>query len=136
MTDGDAALVFAAEGWHRGVVGIVASRVVERFHRPVFVLGIENGLAQGSGRSIPIFHLLEALESMPDLFSKFGGHRQAAGVTMGADKVEEFRTAARLRRDGSRLPTSSASWRWMPRSAGRDRRSIGGRYSSAGSVRV
>ena len=95
VTDGDAALVFAAEGWHRGVVGIVASRVVERFHRPVFVLGIENGLAQGSGRSIPIFHLLEALEAMPDLFSKFGGHRQAAGVTMGADKVEEFRNRMR-----------------------------------------
>jgi single-stranded-DNA-specific exonuclease len=95
VTDGDAALVFAAEGWHRGVVGIVASRVVERFHRPVFVLGIENGLAQGSGRSIPIFHLLEALESMPQLFSKFGGHRQAAGVTMGADKVEEFRSRMR-----------------------------------------
>ena len=95
VTDGDAALVFAAEGWHRGVVGIVASRVVERFHRPVFVLGIENGLAQGSGRSIPIFHLLEALESMPELFSKFGGHRQAAGVTMGADNVEEFRNRMR-----------------------------------------
>ena len=95
VTDGDGALVFAAEGWHRGVVGIVASRVVERFHRPVFVLGIENGLAQGSGRSIPIFHLLEALESMPELFSKFGGHRQAAGVTMGAEKVEEFRNRMR-----------------------------------------
>jgi len=95
VTDSDGALVFAAEGWHRGVVGIVASRVVERFHRPVFVLGIENGLAQGSGRSIPIFHLLEALESMPELFSKFGGHRQAAGVTMGADKVEEFRIRMR-----------------------------------------
>jgi len=95
VTDGDAALVFAGEGWHRGVVGIVASRVAERFHRPVFVLGLENGLAQGSGRSIPVFHLLDALEAMPDLFGKFGGHRQAAGVTMDAGKVEEFR--ARLR---------------------------------------
>ena len=95
VTDNDAALVFAGEGWHRGVVGIVASRVVERYHRPVFVLGLENGLAQGSGRSIPIFHLLEALETMPDLFGKFGGHRQAAGVTMSADKVEEFRQRLR-----------------------------------------
>jgi single-stranded-DNA-specific exonuclease len=95
VTDGDAALVFAGEGWHRGVVGIVASRVVERFHRPVFVLGIEDGRAQGSGRSIPVFHLLEALESMPELFGKFGGHRQAAGITMEAGRVEEFR--ARLR---------------------------------------
>ncbi len=91
VTDTDAALVFSGEGWHRGVVGIVASRVVERFHRPVFVLGIENGLAQGSGRSIAQFHLLEALESMPELFTKFGGHRQAAGLTLPADRLAEFR---------------------------------------------
>jgi single-stranded-DNA-specific exonuclease len=95
VTDGDAALVFAAEGWHRGVVGIVASRVVERFHRPVFVLGIENGMAQGSGRSIPAFHLLEALETMPDLFTKFGGHRQAAGLSMAEGLVETFRERLR-----------------------------------------
>ena len=91
VTDGDAALVFAGEGWHRGVVGIVASRVVERYHRPAFVLGIENGVAQGSGRSIPAFHLLDALESMPELFTKFGGHRQAAGVTLASSSLEEFR---------------------------------------------
>ena len=91
VTDTDAALVFAGEGWHRGVVGIVASRVVERYHRPVFVLGIENGVAQGSGRSIPAFHLLDALEAMPDLFSKFGGHRQAAGLTLVSSRIEEFR---------------------------------------------
>jgi single-stranded-DNA-specific exonuclease len=91
VTDSDCALVFAGEGWHRGVVGIVASRVVERFHRPAFVLGLENGVAQGSGRSIPVFHLLEALEAMPDLFTKFGGHRQAAGVTLESARVEEFR---------------------------------------------
>jgi single-stranded-DNA-specific exonuclease len=91
VTDRDAALVFANEGWHRGVVGIVASRVVERFHRPVFVLGVENGVAQGSGRSIRAFHLLEALEAMPDLFTRFGGHRQAAGVTLASERVEEFR---------------------------------------------
>jgi single-stranded-DNA-specific exonuclease len=91
VTDRDAALVFAGEGWHRGVVGIVASRVVERFHRPAFVLGIENGVVQGSGRSIAVFHLLEALESMPDLFTKFGGHRQAAGLAFPIDRLEEFR---------------------------------------------
>jgi single-stranded-DNA-specific exonuclease len=95
VTDDDAALVFAGEGWHRGVVGIVASRVVERYHRPVFVLGIENGIAQGSGRSIPAFHLLEALEQMPELFSKFGGHRQAAGLSIAADRVEDFRARFR-----------------------------------------
>jgi single-stranded-DNA-specific exonuclease len=91
VTDGDAALVFAGEGWHRGVVGIVASRVVERFHRPAFVLGLDDGVAYGSGRSIRAFHLLDALEAMPELFTKFGGHRQAAGVTLEASRVEEFR---------------------------------------------
>jgi single-stranded-DNA-specific exonuclease len=91
VTDSDAALVFAGEGWHRGVVGIVASRVVERYHRPVFVLGLDDGMAYGSGRSIRAFHLLDALEAMPTLFQKFGGHRQAAGVTLLASQVDEFR---------------------------------------------
>ena len=93
VTDSDFALVFSGAGWHRGVIGIVASRIVERYHRPVFVLSEdeETGLAQGSGRSIPAFHLLEALERMPELFTKFGGHRQAAGVTGPIDRVAEFR---------------------------------------------
>lgn len=93
VTDEQAALVFAGEGWHKGVVGIVASRVVNRFNRPAFVLGLdpESGLAQGSGRSVPLFHLLESLESMPELFTKFGGHKQAAGLTMPIENVEEFR---------------------------------------------
>jgi single-stranded-DNA-specific exonuclease len=88
-----AALVFAESGWHLGVVGIVASRLVERFSRPVFVLSdsAEEGCFSGSGRSIPGFHLLEALESMPGLFHKFGGHRQAAGLTMKRENVAEFR---------------------------------------------
>jgi single-stranded-DNA-specific exonuclease len=103
----DRALVYYDAGWHRGVLGIVASRLVERLHRPVFVLGLseENGLAQGSGRSIQGFHLLEALESMPGLFERFGGHRYAAGVTLPAARVPEFRerfnayAAARLNPD-------------------------------------
>jgi single-stranded-DNA-specific exonuclease len=92
-----AGLVFAGSGWHLGVLGIVASRLVERFSRPVFVLSDANhngGQSEphvsGSGRSIPAFHLLEALESMPDLFTKFGGHRQAAGLTLRAAGVSEF----------------------------------------------
>ncbi len=87
------ALVFSGVNWHRGVVGIVASRLVERFHRPAIVLGEdpETGQARGSGRSIPPFHLLEALESMPDLFVEFGGHRQAVGVTLAAERVPELR---------------------------------------------
>lgn len=92
-----AGLVFAGAGWHLGVLGIVASRLVERFSRPVFVLSDANHKADysephlsGSGRSIPAFHLLDALESMSDLFTKFGGHRQAAGLTLRAAAVGEF----------------------------------------------
>ena len=93
VDDSQAALVFCAPGWHRGVLGIVASRLVERFCRPVFVLSEdrESGLAQGSGRSIARFHLLEALESMPELFVKFGGHSHAAGLTLDAKDVAAFR---------------------------------------------
>ncbi len=93
VDDSAAALVYFGEDWHRGVLGIVANRLVERFDRPVFVLGRnpEDGLAQGSGRSIPAFHLLDALETMPDLFVRFGGHRHAAGVTLEVARVGEFR---------------------------------------------
>jgi single-stranded-DNA-specific exonuclease len=96
VTDHDAALVLWGEGWHRGVVGIVASRVVERYHRPAIVLGVENGVAQGSGRSIQAFHLLEALESMRELFTKFGGHAHAAGLTLPESFLVEFRERLRV----------------------------------------
>ncbi|HEY1204675.1 MAG: single-stranded-DNA-specific exonuclease RecJ [Bryobacteraceae bacterium] len=93
VRDDQAALVFVGKEWHRGVVGIVAGRLVDRFHRPVFVLAedCEQGVMQGSGRSTPAFHLLEALESMQDLLIRFGGHRQAAGLTLASERVEEFR---------------------------------------------
>jgi single-stranded-DNA-specific exonuclease len=93
VDDTQAALVFCAPDWHRGVLGIVASRLVERFCRPVFVLSEdqESGLAQGSGRSIARFHLLDALESMPELFVKFGGHSHAAGLTLQGKDVGAFR---------------------------------------------
>jgi single-stranded-DNA-specific exonuclease len=91
VTEDQAALVFIGANWHRGVVGIVASRLVDRFCRPVFVLSEDRDEASGSGRSIARFHLLDALESMPDLFTRFGGHRQAAGVTLPAGQVSEFR---------------------------------------------
>jgi single-stranded-DNA-specific exonuclease len=91
--DAECGLVYYAEDWHRGVLGIVASRLVERLRRPVFVLGLnsDDGLASGSGRSIPAFHLLDALESMSELFVRFGGHAHAAGVTMDVSRVAEFR---------------------------------------------
>ena len=87
-----AGLVFYSPNWHRGVVGIVANRLVELYHRPAIVLGRDErtGLVQGSGRSIGGFHLLNALEAMPDLFVRFGGHKQAVGVTLEAERVEEL----------------------------------------------
>ncbi len=89
----DAGLVFFEPEWHRGVVGIVASRVAETFNRPALVLGLDevSGYAQGSGRSIASFHLLEALETMPDLFVRFGGHKQAVGLTLERHRVDELR---------------------------------------------
>ena len=92
-----AALVFAAPDWHLGVLGIVASRLVERFCRPVFVLSSAPPAADGtpcftgSGRSIAALHLLEALESMGGLFTRYGGHRGAAGLTLPRGAVPEFR---------------------------------------------
>jgi single-stranded-DNA-specific exonuclease len=90
----DAGLVFFEPEWHRGVVGIVASRVAETFNRPALVLGLDeaSGYAQGSGRSIASFHLLEALETMPDLFVRFGGHKQAVGLTLERHRVDELRS--------------------------------------------
>ena len=96
VEDTQAALVFCARDWHRGVLGIVASRLVERFHRPVFVLSEDAKRAwrRAPGAAFTQFHLLEALESMPELFVKFGGHCHAAGLddALRID-VDEFRAA-------------------------------------------
>ena len=83
-------LVLAGEGWHRGVIGIVAQRVVERYHRPALVIGIEDGVGVGSGRSIKSFHLLDALTSVGDLFQRFGGHAQAAGFALAVEHLPEL----------------------------------------------
>jgi single-stranded-DNA-specific exonuclease len=87
-----AGLVFYSPDWHRGVVGIAANRLVELFHRPALVLGRDEktGLAQGSGRSIPEFHLLDALQGIEDVFVRFGGHRQAVGVALEESRVDEL----------------------------------------------
>ena len=84
-------LVIWGEGWHRGVIGIVASKLVEQFCRPVIVLSVEGEVAHGSGRSIPGFNLLAALERCADLFERFGGHRQAAGLVIDTGRLVEFR---------------------------------------------
>jgi single-stranded-DNA-specific exonuclease len=85
-------LVIEGEGWHRGVIGICATRVVERYHRPALVFSCENGEAHGSGRSIPAFHLLEALESCPELFTRFGGHSHAVGCALPTERIPELRS--------------------------------------------
>jgi single-stranded-DNA-specific exonuclease len=84
-------LVVAGDGWHRGVIGIVASKLVDAFHRPVIVLSIEGELAHGSCRSIRGFDVLAALEHSAPSLTRFGGHRQAAGLTMPAANVARFR---------------------------------------------
>ena len=84
-------LVVEGEGWHRGVVGICATRVVERYHRPALVFSCEDGVAHGSGRSISPYHLLEALESCPELFTRFGGHAHAVGCALPAERIAELR---------------------------------------------
>jgi single-stranded-DNA-specific exonuclease len=83
-------LVLAGEGWHRGVIGIVAQRVVERYHRPALVVSVGDGLGVGSGRSIRALHLLDALTAMQDLFVRFGGHARAAGFALPAARIAEL----------------------------------------------
>jgi single-stranded-DNA-specific exonuclease len=80
-------MVFDGDGWHRGVVGIVASRVVEKTGRPALVIAKDAEEAHGSGRSITAFHLLNALESCHDLFTRFGGHAHAVGFAMPSKDV-------------------------------------------------
>jgi single-stranded-DNA-specific exonuclease len=87
----DAALVLASEEWHPGVVGIVASRVVERYGRPAFLIALDGDIGKGSGRSISRFDLHHALHQCGDLLERFGGHHMAAGLTLKRDRLEEFR---------------------------------------------
>jgi single-stranded-DNA-specific exonuclease len=87
----DAAFVLAGEGWHPGVVGIVASRVVERYGRPTFLVAFEGDVGKGSGRSISRFDLHAALDQCGDLLERYGGHHMAAGLTVKRERLEEFR---------------------------------------------
>src|SRR6185295_18349762 len=84
-------IVVAGDGWHRGVIGIVASKLVDAFHRPAIVLSVDGEVAHGSCRSIPEFDMLGALERCAGLFIRFGGHKQAAGLTMEAARIKELR---------------------------------------------
>jgi single-stranded-DNA-specific exonuclease len=84
-------MVFDGDGWHRGVVGIVASRVVERTGRPALVIAKDGDEAHGSGRSIAALHLLDALESCRDLFTRFGGHSHAVGFSLPSAHLPELK---------------------------------------------
>jgi single-stranded-DNA-specific exonuclease len=86
-------LVVAGEGWHRGVIGIVASKLVDAFHRPAIVLSVDGDIAHGSCRSFSRFDMLAALERCARLLTRFGGHKQAAGLTMDAGRIRELRLA-------------------------------------------
>lgn len=89
----DRGLVLYSEDWHPGVIGIVASRVVEKYHRPAVVVGVHDGLGRGSGRSIEAFHLLEGLQECAPHLVRLGGHKHAAGLTIEPGKLPAFREA-------------------------------------------
>ncbi|PHS57143.1 MAG: single-stranded-DNA-specific exonuclease RecJ [Sulfurimonas sp.] len=89
----DTLIVVSGEGWHEGVVGIVAARLVERFDKPAIVLSIENGLAKGSARSIANVSIYELIKENKTYLSKFGGHKMAAGLGLNSHDIEEFTVA-------------------------------------------
>ena len=93
---GDRLLVVDGDNWHRGVIGILASRVVERTASPAIVISVEDGVAHGSGRSVDGFQLLNAVESCADLFTRFGGHAFAIGFAMPAEVLPELKRRLRL----------------------------------------
>lgn len=87
----DMAFVVDGKDWHPGVIGIVASRILEIYHRPVFVLTIRNGVGKGSCRSIPAFNIYDALAKQSDLLLQYGGHKMAAGFSISEENIPEFR---------------------------------------------
>lgn len=93
MRSGPKALVLAGDGWHPGVIGIVASRIVDRFHRPTIMIGFNDGVGQGSARSVAGFHLARALDACGDYLQAHGGHEMAAGLRISPDRIDAFRQA-------------------------------------------
>jgi single-stranded-DNA-specific exonuclease len=89
-TDGVRFVVTAGEGWHRGVIGLAASRIAEKLHRPAIVISVEDGMGHGSARSIPDYHLLNGLDTCADLFEQYGGHAAAAGMQIRPEKIGEL----------------------------------------------
>ena len=106
-------IVVAGEGWHRGVIGIVASKLVDAFHRPAIVLSTDGDMAHGSCRSIPAFNMLAALESCADTMAKFGGHKQAAGLTIESGRIRELRARVNDFADGCLEPDDLRPRLWI-----------------------
>jgi len=106
-------IVVAGDGWHRGVIGIVASKLVDAFHRPAIVLSIDGDVAHGSCRSIPSFNMLAALESCGEVMTRFGGHKQAAGLTMDAGRIRELRARVNDYADGCLDPDDLRPRIWI-----------------------
>lgn len=87
----DTAIVLASEGWHPGVIGVVASRLTEKYYLPTLLFSIDNGMAKGSCRSIPGLNIHDAIASLEDLVEQYGGHHQAAGLTIKEENLPEFK---------------------------------------------
>jgi len=101
----DSAIVLSSPDWHPGVVGIVASRLVEMFYRPVFLFSIDGDTAKGSARSIPPFHLFKAISECSDVLIGYGGHRMAAGARISTDNLPIFKQMMSAKVDSTLSPS-------------------------------
>ena len=106
-------IVVGGEGWHRGVIGIVASKLVDAFHRPAIVLSMDGEIAHGSCRSIPAFNILAALESCAEVMTTFGGHTQAAGLTIESARIRELRARVNAYADSRVQPDDLRPRLWI-----------------------
>jgi single-stranded-DNA-specific exonuclease len=106
-------LVVAGEGWHRGVIGIVASKLVDAYYRPAIVLSIDGDIAHGSCRSITGFNMLACLESCAPLMKRFGGHKAAAGLQLDTSRIKEFRQAVNEHADAILGPDDLRPSLWL-----------------------
>ncbi|MWV45499.1 single-stranded-DNA-specific exonuclease RecJ [Paenibacillus sp. HJL G12] len=122
MTDGAVpdVIVIAGEGWNVGVVGIVASKILERYYRPVIILGIDpaTGMCKGSARSIPGLDIFEALTSCKELMDHYGGHPSAAGMSLNREQLPAFeealnRFAAQVMSEEDYIPVTSTDGEWI-----------------------
>ena len=87
------AIILAKEGWHPGVIGIVASRLIDRYHRPTIIISLKDDVGRGSARGIKNFHILDGLDACKDLLEKYGGHKMAAGLTISKENIKLFESA-------------------------------------------